>query len=104
MQSKIKHCPIPAECARQEAALTELAQLDAPEVMDLPPSTPHQTPGWQPIGTAPLDAWVLVYAAPRDGLDGFICTARYHSDGGWCVDELRHVTHWMPLPEPPHAE
>jgi hypothetical protein len=59
---------------------------------------------WQPIETAPLDEWVLVYAAPAHGLDGFICTARYHSDGGWCVDELRHTTHWMPLPEPPHAE
>lgn len=57
--------------------------------------------GWRLIDTAPLDAWVLVYAASRDGLDGFICTARYHSDGGWCVDELREVTHWMPLPEPP---
>jgi hypothetical protein len=60
--------------------------------------------GWQPIETAPLDEWVLVYAATAHGLGGFICTARHHSDGGWCVDELRHTTHWMPLPEPPHAE
>ena len=63
-----------------------------------------QSTRWQPIETAPLDQWVLVYAAPAHGLDGFICTARHHSDGGWCVDELRHTTHWMPLPEPPHAE
>ena len=57
--------------------------------------------GWQPIETAPRDPWVLVYAAPAHGLDGFICTARYHSDGGWCVDELRHATHWRPLPAAP---
>lgn len=57
---------------------------------------------WQPIGTAPTDgARVIVYAAPYQGLPGFVCVADYHPDGGWCVDELREVTHWMPLPAPP---
>lgn len=59
---------------------------------------------WQPIETAPSDQSVLVYAAPRDGLNGFICVARHHSDAGWCVDELRDGTHWRPLPAPPAQE
>jgi len=64
--------------------------------------------GWQPIETAPTgDAGtrdapdVLVYAAPAHGLRGFMAVTRWHYAGGWCVDELRPVTHWMPLPEPP---
>lgn len=33
-------------------------------------------------------------------LVGFYCSASktFNDDGGW---ELSHVTHWMPLPEPP---
>jgi len=23
--------------------------------------------------------------------------ASYHPDAGWCVDELRQATHWMPV-------
>jgi hypothetical protein len=57
---------------------------------------------WQPIETAPMDGrTVLVWASPYDDLPGFQTTARYHPDAGWCVDELRKATHWMPLPEPP---
>jgi hypothetical protein len=37
----------PAEHARRGAALAELARLDAPEVMDLPP---RQTTDWTPCG------------------------------------------------------
>ncbi len=68
----------------------------------------QETTGWQPIATAPTgDAgtrdrpYVLVYASPAHGLDGFMCVARWDYDGGWCVDELRTATHWMPLPEAP---
>lgn len=57
---------------------------------------------WNPIETAPTDGTeVWVYVAPRDGLKGFQCVCAYHPDAGWCADELREVTHWMPLPEPP---
>jgi hypothetical protein len=57
---------------------------------------------WRPIETAPKDGTVvLVFAAARDGLSAFQCTAAYHEDAGWCVDELREATHWMPLPPPP---
>ena len=60
---------------------------------------------WQPIETAPTDGrLVIVYAEAHDGLDGFVTAARWHEDAGWCVDELRPVTHWMPLPEPPKGE
>ena len=57
--------------------------------------------GWQPIETAPHDQWVLVYAAPAHGLPGFVCAALCTREGGWCVDELRHATHWRPLPAVP---
>ncbi len=43
----------PAEHARREAALAELARLDAPEVMDLPPR--QTTDGWVPIPYTPGD-------------------------------------------------
>ena len=59
-------------------------------------------PPWRPIETAPTDGTVvLVFAEERQGLPAFQCTAAYHEDAGWCVDELREVTHWMPLPPPP---
>ncbi len=58
--------------------------------------------GWRPVETAPKDGTVvLVYAPEREGLRSIICTCNYHPDGGWCVDELRFVTHWRPLPAPP---
>ena len=67
-------------------------------------SQPSPSP-WRLIETAPTDGTVvLVFAAERDGLAAFQCTAAYHEDAGWCVDELREVTHWMPLPPPPQKE
>lgn len=59
---------------------------------------------WQPIATAPKDETILVFAAPRDGLPGFMTTCCYHEDAGFCVDELRHPTHWRPLLAPPGAK
>jgi hypothetical protein len=62
-------------------------------------------PPWRPIETAPTDGTVvLVFAEERQGLPAFQCTAAYHEDAGWCVDELREVTHWMPLHPPPPKE
>ena len=53
---------------------------------------------WQPIETAKPDgSLVWVYVAAYDGLPAFQAVASYHPDTGWCVDELRDVTHWMPL-------
>jgi len=60
---------------------------------------------WQPIETAPMDGTaVLVYAAPWGNLPGFQDIASWHKEAGWCVDELREVTHWMSLPEPPEGD
>lgn len=60
--------------------------------------------GWQPIETAPQDgSMVIVYAAPREGLNGFVSCCRWNDVGGWCVDEIREVTHWQFLPAPPAA-
>lgn len=58
---------------------------------------------WRPIAEAQEDPtkFVNVYAAPRDGLPGFVTVGRWHPDAGWCVDELRKVTLYQPLPEPP---
>jgi hypothetical protein len=57
---------------------------------------------WQPIETAPRDGTtVQVYLPPKDGLPGFVTTCAWHPDAGWCADELREITHWAPLPEPP---
>lgn len=51
---------------------------------------------WQPIATAPKDRTITVFAAPYDDLPGFVTSCRYHEDAGFCVDELREVTHWRP--------
>lgn len=50
---------------------------------------------WQPIDTAPVDGrTVEVYVQAAHGLPGFITLASYHSDAGYCVDELRPVAAW----------
>ncbi len=58
---------------------------------------------WFPIDTAPQDGrLVIVYAAAKEGLPGFKTVCRYHADAGWCVDEIREVTHWLPgVPDAP---
>lgn len=53
---------------------------------------------WMPIETAPRDGtMVWVYTAAREGLRSFQGPCAYHPDAGWCTDELREVTHWVPL-------
>ena len=66
---------------------------------------------WEPMETAPTDgSTVIVYAPSPDpekwhetvcGLPAIICTAAYHEDAGYCVDDIREPTHWRPLPTPP---
>lgn len=59
---------------------------------------------WRPIETAPKQqwTWIIVYA-PGEAWDlpGIVSPCQWHPDAGFCVDELRDPTHWMPLPEPP---
>lgn len=59
--------------------------------------------GWQPIETAPRDRLVEVYAPSPDparwtpevhDLPPIVCLARWHPDAGFCVCEIREVTHW----------
>jgi hypothetical protein len=59
--------------------------------------------GWQPIGTAPKDGTCfLAYAAPgQHGLPELYSLCVWHSNAGFCIDELREPTHWQPLPPPP---
>lgn len=57
---------------------------------------------WQPIATAPTDGTrVLLYVPPYFTLPSFQCVGQYHPNAGWCVDELRDASYWMPLPDPP---
>lgn len=60
---------------------------------------------WRDIGTAPEDVKkkVLVYAPEREGLPAIICPCAWHPDAGFCVDEIRIVTHWMSLPDAPEG-
>ena len=53
---------------------------------------------WYPIETAPeTGEKVWVHVSSREGLPGFECVCAYHPEAGWCVDEIRNVTHWVPL-------
>lgn len=56
--------------------------------------------GWRSIATAPQDgSTVWVYTAAVHGLPPFEGPCAYHSEAGWCTDELRPVTHWQPIPD-----
>lgn len=59
---------------------------------------------WQPIETAKEDpdTVVEVYAPSFEGLDAVVCLCCWHPDGGWCICQLRNVTHWRPH-NPPEA-
>jgi hypothetical protein len=58
--------------------------------------------GWRPIETAPKNGVAVLCYAPADhGLPSLQAVVTWHQDAGWCVDELREVTHWMPLPPAP---
>jgi hypothetical protein len=62
------------------------------------------TPRWMPIETAPRDEAVLVYAPCREDLGPIVTMCLYHPDAGWCVDEIREVTHWMLVPDAPEIK
>lgn len=70
------------------------AQKDSPRRAEQPDCDNR----WQPIETAPTDGTVVwVYVASAEGLPSFQGSCAYHADGGWCADELRPVTHWVPI-------
>lgn len=53
---------------------------------------------WHHIATAPQDGTVVwVYTAAAYDLPAFQGPCAYHPNAGWCTDELRQVTHWVPL-------
>lgn len=52
------------------------------------------TMDWQPIETVPDDEYVLL---ARD--DGCMVVMK-----GWIARHNEHLSHWMPLPEPPSRE
>lgn len=60
---------------------------------------------WKPIEEAPKDGTrVLVYASGVPGLPAIYCSAQYHSDAGWTVCDLRDVTHFRFLHQPPEVK
>ena len=60
--------------------------------------------GWQPIESAPRDGRVIWYYAPaREGLRAMQGLVAWHPDAGFCVDEIRVVTHWQSKDRAPPA-
>lgn len=61
---------------------------------------------WQPIETAPKDEWILVFGTHTRSLCP-VLTVRWDGDEWQSGDDGYRPyvvpTHWMPLPEPPHA-
>lgn len=56
--------------------------------------------GWMPIETAPRDGnEIIVYCPPAHGLPHMASVCAYHEDAGFCVDELREPSLWIPLPK-----
>ena len=96
---------------REAAAALEAAREDAAEAKqngyELGLLEAAREDGWQPIETAPNEAWFLVHSDR-----GWIGLARrsdpdYAPDEGWFEDEHTEfldpawLTHWSPLPAPP---
>ncbi len=51
------------------------------------------------IETAPKDGTeIVVYCPSAHGIRHMASICAWHADAGFCVDELREPTHWMPLP------
>jgi hypothetical protein len=60
---------------------------------------------WQPMATAPKDGTLFLCWAPAaHGLPSMYSLCAWHPDAGFCIDELRAATHWMPVPAPPVEE
>jgi hypothetical protein len=54
---------------------------------------------WMPIESAPKDgSEIIVYCPPAHGLNHMASVCAWHEDAGFCVDELREPTLWIPLP------
>lgn len=64
---------------------------------------------WQLIDdNTPRDRLIIVFAAgdnPAWGepLPDIVCLCQWHPDAGYCVDELRQPTRWMPYEKPKTA-
>lgn len=56
---------------------------------------------WQPIETAPVDTAILLYQRCGPCEVGHFNTKLDAYVSGWDHRRLYHLTHWMPLPEPP---
>lgn len=55
-------------------------------------------PHWLPIRFAPQNgSSIWAYTAASHGLPAFQGVCSYHPEAGWCTDELREVTHFVPL-------
>lgn len=59
-------------------------------------------PTWRPIAEAPEDPdlWVWVKTSTYEDLPEIVCPCKWHPDYGWCVDEIRVVTHFAHMAVP----
>lgn len=97
--------PIREECASLHAACDHLSML----VVELSNQLSDHAGGyqveWRPIETAPRDGTMIwVYCPSAHGLSEMVSLCSWHSDAGFCVDELRHPTLWFPILQPDHPE
>lgn len=71
------------------------------EIADLLDECTELNP-WIPIDeNTPKDVEIVVYAPSYQDLDHMVSICKFHESAGFCINELRQPTHWMPLPEPP---
>ena len=52
---------------------------------------------------APRDQLLIVETDSAHGLSPFVTVCKWHPDAGFCVDELRDVIRWRPLPALPKS-
>lgn len=73
----------------------------------------HYPPRWIPVGERLPEEGVRVLVCniyggslPNQGDTGYVVDNGVIEDEEWCIpdDPFFHVTHWMPLPEPPEVK
>lgn len=59
-------------------------------------------PQWRPMGTAPPNRLIIVWAPGAEfDLPDIFALCKWHPDAGFCIDELRQPELWTEIPELP---
>lgn len=85
------------ELSKREADMTQNMAALSLKVL----RAEEKLPRWIPVTERLPEERQFVLAWKDEKPKGFICISCWMVDAGWA---FKHITHWMPLPQPPKAE